>query len=131
MALYENCRRYLTNPSKLTSRQSVQWWYQVLTGNPASAEVPEYKYFKRDTLLKAIREVNDVTDLIVELIEFKEGRRVAELQFSVEKRAQEPLQLSAPAVDSAAHLARLMALGVTPADALAYLGDTEDRKSGG
>ncbi|WMD24000.1 replication initiation protein (plasmid) [Achromobacter seleniivolatilans] len=128
MALYEICRRYLTNPSKLTSRQSVQWWYQVLTGNPASAEVPEYKYFKRDTLLKAIREVNDVTDLIVELIEFKEGRRVAELQFSVDRKAQEPLQLSAPAVDSAAHLARLMSLGITQADALGYIGDTDEGK---
>lgn len=128
MALYENCRRYLTNPSRVTNRQTVQWWYQVLTGNPSSAEVPEYKYFKRDTLLKAIREVNDVTDLVVELLEFKEGRRVVELQFKVSQKAQEPLQLPTPAVDSAAHLARLMALGISQAEALEYIGTTDQGK---
>jgi len=51
LALYELCRRYATNPSKLTSTYSVEHWYGLLTGNPMPEkpeDLPEYKYFKRE-----------------------------------------------------------------------------------
>ena len=71
LALYEICRRYATNPSRLTNRAEWSWWYGALTGNPVSDTIPEYKYFKRDVLKYAISEINMVTDINVELIEHK------------------------------------------------------------
>jgi hypothetical protein len=63
LALYEVCRRYATSPSHLTNRDSWQEWYHVLSGNSIKDVVlPEYKYFKRDMILKALSEINSVTD---------------------------------------------------------------------
>lgn len=92
IALYEICSRYLTNPSHLTNREAWQWWQPRLTGNP-KRETDEYKYFARDVLRPAIAEVNLVSDLDIELIEHKNGRRIAEIQFRVARKV--PLALEA------------------------------------
>jgi hypothetical protein len=94
-ALYEICARYVTNHGGLTNRASWQWWRPRLTGIPDSDSeaIKEYKYFKRDTLAPAIREVNQLTDITIELIEFKEGRKIADIQFSATKKQQQDLQL--------------------------------------
>ena len=66
LALYEICRRYATNPSKVTSIQTYEHWYGVITGNPISISTPPvYKYFKRDTLKPAIAEINALTDITI------------------------------------------------------------------
>ena len=83
LALYEICRRYCSNPSKVTNRAPWEWWFHALTGNPVGDEVPEYKYFKRDVLKLAIAEINLVTDINVELVEYRVGRQIAEMQFKV------------------------------------------------
>lgn len=88
LVLYEICCRYADNPSGLTARQPWAWWRPVLTGapdNPASA-YQEYKIFNRDVVKKAIKKVNEVTDLEVELIEHKNGRSVQDLQFRVRRK---------------------------------------------
>jgi hypothetical protein len=93
LALYEICCRYVDNPGGLTARQSWGWWRPVLTGspdNPASAYL-EYKIFNRDVLKKAVKKVNEVSDLEIELVEHKQGRAVQDLQFRVKRRT--PLQL--------------------------------------
>lgn len=128
LALYEICRRYATNPSRVTNRAEWEWWYGALTGNPVGDSIPEYKYFKRDVLKYAITEINMVTDINVELIEHKQGRRVASLQFKVVPAQQEALALSAPPVIDGELIKRMMALGLSQEDACNLLATTEDGK---
>ena len=128
LALYEICRRYATNPSKVTNRADWEWWYGALTGNPVGESIPEYKYFKRDVLKYAISEINMVTDINVELIEHKQGRRVQALQFRVEHSQQESLALTAPPVVDGALVERMMALGLSQDDACNLMATTEDGK---
>lgn len=94
LALYEICCRYADNPSGLTARQSWAWWRPVLTGSPDSAAAAylEYKIFNRDVLKKAVKKVNEVSDLEIELIEHKQGRSVQDLQFRVRRRT--PLRVA-------------------------------------
>lgn len=93
IALYEICTRY--KEVGRTSRQPWHWWRPVLSGQPETpkSQTLEYRFFKRDTLKPAIAEVNAITDLEVELVEHKEGRFVADLQFMVKRKAQSPLPL--------------------------------------
>lgn len=64
--MYEITKRYSTNPSGVTNRDTWQWWWKILTGAPDGATPPEYKYFKRDVVKKAVEEINSVTDVRVE-----------------------------------------------------------------
>lgn len=131
LALYELCRRYATNPSKLTSTYSVEHWYGLLTGNPMPErpeDLPEYKYFKRDVLKNAIAEVNRVTDIEVELIEHKLGRRVQQLQFRVEFKPDTQQESSAPFTIDLTLLEKLMALGMTQQEASNVIGEYADDK---
>ncbi|MEN3365501.1 MAG: hypothetical protein V7606_2775 [Burkholderiales bacterium] len=100
LVLYEICCRYADNPSGLTARQAWSWWRPVLTGAPDSATsaYQEYKIFNRDVVKKALKKINEVTDLEVELIEHKIGRSVQDLQFRVKRKlphlapADQPIQ---------------------------------------
>jgi hypothetical protein len=117
LALYEVTRRYATSPSHMTRREQWEKWYQVITSNPVKDAIPEYKYFKRDVLKGAIAEINNVTDISIELLEFKKGRRVEELQFRVVRTSQPSLPLEAgPLIDSAV-IERIMRFGISKEDA--------------
>jgi len=96
IVLYEICTRY-KNVGR-TSRQNWRWWLPVLTGQPNSDKLAkmEYRFFKRDTIKPAIAEVCAITDIEIELIEYKEGKSISELQFSVRHKAQVPLPLKTP-----------------------------------
>jgi len=131
LALYELCRRYATNPSKLTSTYTVEHWYGLLTGNPMpekAEDLPEYKYFKRDVLKNAIAEVNRITDIEVELIEHKVGRRVQHLQFRVEFKPDMQNEPRAPFTIDLSLLEKLMALGMTQQEASNVIGEYPDEK---
>ncbi len=131
LALYELCRRYATNPSKLTSTYTVEHWYGLLTGNPVPedpADLPEYKYFKRDVLKNAIAEVNRVTDIEVELIEHKLGRRVQQLQFRVEFKPDTQHESRAPFAIDMGVLEKLMGLGMSQHEASNIIGEYPDEK---
>ena len=118
LALYEICRRYATNPSKVTFIQTYEHWYGVITGNPISESTPPvYKYFKRDTLRPAIPEINALTDINIELIEHKNGRRVEKLQFKVEQTKQAQLEFPAPPIIDTELMTRVMKFGFSQADA--------------
>ena len=136
LALYEICRRYATNPSKVTSMEPVEYWYGALTGNPVQSgdELQPYKYFKRDVIKPAMAEVNTLTDIEVELIEHKNGRRVERLQFRVEFAKQPQLSFGArqPAVIDMDLLGQIMELGFNQsaaADIVAMHDDEKIRKS--
>lgn len=95
LALFEICLRYINNPGGLTARNPWEWWRPVLTGTPeADADTYlEYKYLKRDVINPAVAEINRITDITVELVEFKVGRKIMDLQFRVSKKRQANLPL--------------------------------------
>ena len=96
IALYEICSRY--KAIGRTSRQEWRWWLPVLTGHPNSEKLAktEYRFFKRDSIKTAIAEVNAITDIEVELVEYKNGKHISDLQFLVKQKAQVPLPLKTP-----------------------------------
>lgn len=129
LALYEICRRYATNPSKLTLIETYEHWYGALTGNPVLREdPPPYKYFKRDTLKPAIAEINALTDIQVELVEHKNGRRVEKLQFRVEQARQPQLAFPAPPVIDLQLLGKIMEFGFAQAEAADFVARHGDDK---
>lgn len=123
LALYEVCRRYATSPTRVTYKQTYEFWFHVLTGNPIEGEepAPEYKYFKRDVVKPAIAEINANTDIEIELVEFKLGRRVESLQFKVSLKPQAALEFMpeinpGPLLDMKI-VEQIMRLGITQEDA--------------
>lgn len=91
LALYENTCRYITNPSKLTAKLTVDEWICLLCG---TGKYAEYKYFKRFVLKPALAELaaSEACPLQVTLLETKGLRgRVTHLQFEVTLKTQLPL----------------------------------------
>lgn len=88
LVLYELGVRYLTNRNGLTMRMPWRDWVAPITGNPTISPELEYKYFARDVLKPALKEVNDAQDEF-ELIPLpgKVARKVDTLQFQVVRRA--------------------------------------------
>jgi plasmid replication initiation protein len=81
--------QYLTNAGGLTNRAEWEWWRPRITGIPDSDyECAEYKYFKRDALLPAIKEINKISDIEVTLHEHKTGRKITHIQFSSQRKTQ-------------------------------------------
>jgi len=119
LALFEICTRYSTSPGGLTMREKWEWWRPRLTGVPEGDDDShrEYKYFKRDILKPTVTEVNQVTDLVIELIEHKNGRKVEDVQFKVARKQQGALALFDKNLFDMALLSRVMALGVPQREA--------------
>ena len=115
LALYEICARYKDNPSHLTSKHHWHWWLPVLTGKPSPKEIKtEFRFFNRDTIKPAIEEVNEVSELVVSVHEFKVGRTVQHLQFEVREKpelSKKEAAKASKAIDLS-KLARAMQLGI-------------------
>lgn len=118
IALYEICSRYATNPSHVTNREHWQWWQPRLTGNPMR-ETEEYKYFARDVLRPAVAEVNQVSDVFVELIEHKKGRRIEEIQFKVMRKPTVQIELELGKALDNELIESIIVLGITHKEARA------------
>lgn len=92
IALYEICSRYATNaPHFSTGFIPVNWWYEALTGvklekSKKKEESFEFKYFARDCLKKAINDVNKNSEIHLEMMMEKDGRRVSALKFIVNQK---------------------------------------------
>lgn len=117
IALYEICRRYATNPSKLTRIETYACWYEMLSGAPVVDAPPQYKYYKRDVLKPIITEISALTDIEIELIEHTQGRKVVALQFRVELKRQPGLEFSPPPVLDGDLIATIMECGINQSDA--------------
>ncbi len=125
IALYEIARKFSWRTTGLTDVLPWEDWRDILEGMPASDMADwkhEYKYFKSRVLNKAIEEVNTLTDLQVELIEVKAGRKVNGIQFRITQTMQGSLALPpAPVIDGQL-LDRIEALGISRREAEDTLG---------
>ncbi len=115
LALYDIVTRYLSSATGLTPRRNWAWWRPVLTGNWNSVNsVLEFKVFNRDYVKKAINEINSKTTVDVELITYKAGAKVVDLQFraSRKKNYKPPLQ-NVNTESGLKEIGRAIALGIT------------------
>lgn len=103
VALYEICARFKNNPSAVTSRKPITWWVDALSNSPAPIDPStgqprrrEWRKFKNEFVLGAVEQINENTDLEIGLLEFKQGRAGAEVQFSVRKKFAKVETLAAP-----------------------------------
>jgi len=87
VALYEICARYRDNPGGVTSRKPVGWWTDALSNMPGG-DRREWRKFKNERIKEAVDEINQETDLEIELIEHRQGRTVHEVQFAVRRRSK-------------------------------------------
>ncbi len=136
LALYEICKRYETSPRGLSNRESPEWWYSVLTGNPESDAVTKtgwYKYFKRDHITPAIAEIQALTPMNVQLIEEKAGRKITQLQFHITIKEVAPASAAdaAPPVINVELITRIMGFGFTRADAEDFCGQIDEYRLSG
>lgn len=84
-ALYEWCIRF----RKLNMTCVLAWekWRWAIAGEVGEDSVlKEYKYFKKKKLVPAINEINEKSDILIELREIKQGKWVRELQFQVREK---------------------------------------------
>lgn len=123
LALYEICRRFATNPSKVTYVRPVEFWYSAITGNPFSVKDFAYKYFKRDILKDAVAEINETTDIVVELVEFKTGRKISDLQFKVDMKRQSTFLFEDRAIIDSPVIDRIVKLGISRSAAYTIITD--------
>ena len=110
VALYEMCARYRDSPAGVTSRQHWSWWAEALRSSPTS-KVRAWRKFKNEFVTPAIKEINDLGDIEIELIEFRRGREVEFVQFGVNKSARRPERV-APTPPDVTNILRGGKLGV-------------------
>ncbi|ABO60596.1 replication initiation protein (plasmid) [Burkholderia vietnamiensis] len=87
LALYENCIRF--KGVGQTRYAPVDTWKEILGATGKMYE--EYRHFSNHVLKTAIKEINDVADIDVDLRVKKDGRRIVEIQFGVKEKAQAEL----------------------------------------
>jgi hypothetical protein len=120
VALYELCARYRNNFLRggtgqcLTSSSDPNWWVDALTNNLPKVDKKtgnvvrrEWRKVKSESVLKAIREINELTDLEVQLIETKTGKAISLVQFSVRQKRQPTREIDSDHFDLIRLAARL------------------------
>jgi len=91
IALYEICVRFKfkDKPTALTAVHELEWWVDSLTASPKKDKAGKVKLrpwakFKYDQGNKAIEEINEKTNILIELIEHKgQGKTLVAAQFKV------------------------------------------------
>lgn len=130
IVLYEICTKYRDNPSKVTCKRSPSWWTEVLSlyelplDEHGARKVPEWRRFKSKFVKNAIDQVNELTDLNIELLEDKEGGKSAKwVQFKVEpkRHARKGEEGAKPAVASPELLKFASSLGIKNEKAVAKM----------
>ncbi len=123
LVLYEIGERYLSSPNGLSARLHWTEWHHILTSRGrdggAKGKAPEWKYFKRDVLDPAVREVNKEQDKFsIDYHVAKAGRFTTDLQFVVKARRK---ALPVPADVEQWQLERLAQWGVPGTEAARLL----------
>ena len=100
IALYENLARY--KPNRSFKGGSPQWTLDQFRELMGVAEIPSYQQFKelkRNIIAPAVKEINAVSDITVELVTVKTGRAITAIKFDVSLNKQPSLGLI-PAPDT-------------------------------
>lgn len=95
VALYQICVRYQNNPGGVTMRRPVGWWDEALRHKPET-KPRTWRRLKADVLVEAIRAINSIADIRIQLREYKQGREVVSAQFEVEKQERPKPSLPEP-----------------------------------
>lgn len=128
LVLYEIGRRYAGWEQHKTKEMSWQDWQSVLIANGSPRQ--EYKLFKRDFLKPALAQINQVTDITIDVIEVRAAgsKAVAKLWFYVELKRQAGLGYPPPPAINTRLLERLEAIGISADEAERRLSEyTEER----
>lgn len=115
VALYEICARYRDAPGGLTNKDAPEFWVTVLRAE-SDSKPREWRKFKSETLKPAIAEINLRTGLDVQLVEYRQGRGVSAVQFTVKRKPT--ADTSAPVDLSLVELATSVGLKERELDAL-------------
>ncbi|MBT9491332.1 MAG: replication initiation protein [Paucibacter sp.] len=87
VALYDICARFRDNPGGATTKKPLNWWIDALSQGPSGSERRLWRKFKSEKIKIAVDEINELTDLEIELFEDKKGgRAVVEAQFLVRRK---------------------------------------------
>ncbi len=92
VALYEICARYKDSPGGLTSRHEPEFWTRVLREG-GGIKPREFRKFKNELLMPAVAEINEETEIEVELIEHREQSTLQAVQFKVARKAKEKAKI--------------------------------------
>lgn len=84
LALYENCLRFKRTGS--TGWISVEIWRRLLGADASMYD--EFKHFSSEVIKKAVKEINQVSNIIVTPEYKREARRVVQIRFLVEDNPQ-------------------------------------------
>ena len=96
--IYEHCVRFV-NLGKTAEVELVTFREIVLGSKSHDSAHMEYKYFKQRVLRPSIIEINTFSEITIELLEVRLGRRVNTLQFLVKRKkklevpAEDPLEV--------------------------------------
>jgi len=88
VALYEICARFKSSPGALTNRASPDFWSRVLREG-GDIKPREWRKIKNELVVPAIAEINDVTEINIELVEHRPGNAVVSVQFRVTRKPRE------------------------------------------
>lgn len=126
LVLYETARRYAGWSEHRTPKLPWKEWQLLLTGDKERRA--EYRFFKRDFLKEALLEINQSTDVEIDLLEFRKGTKVIDIRFDVALKAQKKLELPAGPAINTKILDDLKAAGVADAVAERLISDfSEDQ----
>lgn len=124
--LLEICERYKTSPNGLSARLHWREWVTLLTGEPEVGPDVQFKYFSRDVLYPAVKQVNEIQDAFeVRVLLGKVGRRVETLQILVRRKgsgsAAPAVPLQELATDDLELVGRMLKLGIPQDTAEGYV----------
>jgi hypothetical protein len=114
VALYEICARYKDSPGGLTSRQTPEFWSKVLREG-GGTKAREYRKFKHELLMPAVAEINEKTEILVDLVEHRLHGTLDQVQFKV-KRQIRPAQDERPEAADVTLPLRAAKFGIREAD---------------
>ena len=115
VALYEICARYKDSPGGLTSRHDPDFWTKVLREG-GGVKPREFRKFKNELLVPAMVEINESTEIQIELIEHREHTSLRAVQFSVKRKARETQRSAVPEAADVTLVMRSSKLGVRESD---------------
>ena len=99
LVLYEICTRYRTNFDGLTNKNAPDWWVRALSNRQPEVDpktnapkMRPWAKFKDDKIKDAITEINSKTDLDIELIEERSGKKITAIQFRVTRKVSDAVE---------------------------------------